>query len=445
MDKILKPADIKAAELEAKAERHFIKRELHDTLICLQQAISIRKESGDWNGAGDCAQSEGYVRFVVADHAGAIRSYEEALEFRKRTNDLRGQGVTCGRLAEVFQHIGEHAKAVELLESALQYFERINAPIDISTIFNNMAVSYREMGVADKARQCYERSLEIRRQVGDFDGIATTLLNVAVLYIGLSHYDCAHLFLEEARDLRREMGDNEGLGRITLHQGRLHEEQGDILSAIECYEDALNLARSGKCIQSRIDEAIALLNLADALSNQGKVDSSLANLDVAAKLFLEAGVIQGIAMTYYGRGRTLAAAGRSTEALACFGVAKSHFKKIDDRPRLISTGIAIGKILSSCRQHREARDEFVSALELQQQLSLPQNEAITQQLIRRECAALGDETGGWSAASVAVDRLGHVITDPGFDGVAIDNIANFKAADCSMPDAEQPAGPYSLH
>ncbi|OXJ06781.1 tetratricopeptide repeat protein [Burkholderia sp. AU6039] len=442
---MIKPKDVRAAELEAEAEHYFTKCEFHDALRCLQQAIVIRKENGDWSGAGNCAQNVGFLRFVIADHAGAIRSYEEALEFRKRTKDLRGQGVTSGRMAEVFQQIGEHAKAVEWLESALQYFVRTNASREISTILNNMAVSYREMGAADKALQCYERSLEIRRQIGDFDGLAATLLNLSILYIDQSHYDRAQSLLEEARDLRKEIGDNRGLGRIALHQGMLHEEQGDNSSAIKCYEDALILAKAEESIQSGIDEATVLLNLADVLSNQGKVDSSLVKLDAAEKLFFEAGLIPGIAMTYYGRGRTLAAAGRSTEALACFKVAKSHFEKINDRPRLISVGIAIGNILSSCRQHREARDEFVSALELQQQLSRPQDEVITQQLIRRECAALGDETDAWSTVTVAMDRPGQAIADSEFDGVAIDHIANTRAGDCSMPDAEPPAGPYSLH
>jgi len=445
MDKILNPADIKAAELEENAEHHFIKREFRDALSYLQQAIAIRKENGDWSGAGNCAQNLGFVRFVVADHAGAIRSYEEALEFRKRTNDLRGQGMTYGRSAEVFQHIGEHAKAVELLECALQNFARTNAPREISTILNNMAVSYRELGAADKALQCYERSLEIRRQVGDFDGLAATLLNFAILYIDRSQYDCAHLLLEEARDLSREMGDNQGLCRIALHLGRLHTEQGDTQSAIECYEDALNLARAGAYIQSRTDEAIVLLNLADALSDQGKVDSSLENIDIAAEIFVEAGVTQGIALTHYGRGRTLAAAGRSMEALACFEVARSHFEKINDRPRLNSTGIAIRNILSGGYQHREARDEFVSALELRRPLSLHQDDETAKQLAGLDCAALGNTTRACSKASIDVDRPAPVIIDRGFDRVAINYIANSRAADCSMPDVEQPAVPYSLH
>ncbi|VWC51957.1 Photosystem I assembly protein Ycf3 [Burkholderia lata] len=411
------PSDAKAAELEAQADHHFASRNYHDALACQLQAIDIRKGDENWSGAGNGAQNAGLLCFLMADHAGAIQWYKEALELRRRTNDLRGQAVTLGRMGEVFQQIGQHAKAVELLECSVRLFARVNATRDIGTALNNMAVSYREMGGIDKAMQCHERSREIRRQVGDLEGLAATLHNLSVLYSDQSHDDKARLLLVEARDLREAMGDIRGMGQTILRLGTLHEKRGDNLSAIECYEHALSLARQ-EGVQSKDDEAAALLNLADALSNEGAVERSLAMLDDAERLFVETGMNAGVAMTHYGRGRTLAAAGRGSEALACFEEAKSHFTMLNDEPRLISAFVAIGTILSGRRLPQEARDAFSSALELQTRLSLYRDAVATLQLIARECEALGDATGALNAAQAAAVMFSKTVGNPDLSDLA---------------------------
>ncbi|SAL07174.1 photosystem I assembly protein Ycf3 [Caballeronia calidae] len=359
--------------------------------------------------------------------------------------------MTCGKMAEVFEQAGQHAKAVESLECALRYFVRVNATGEIGTALNNMAVSYRELGAVDEARRCYERSLEIRRHAGDFGGLAATLHNLAVLHADRSDYDRARLLLEEARELRREMGDNQGLGRTVLRMGMLHEAQGDNSSAIECYEHALKLAEAEAGVQSRADEATALLNLADAWSNQGEIELSLALIDKAEKLFDDTEMMAGIAMTHYGRARTLAAAGRPTQALACFEIARSHFAELGDRPRLINTGLAIGNILSRRRQHEAARDAFVSVLQLQRQLSLPRDEVITLQLISRECAAAGDAPAARNAAQASADLHREVVAHSESHRPARRYIVDAAAGDGSAPDADEadearyPTGPCSLH
>lgn len=393
------PPEAGAVELETQADLHFGKREFHDALACQLQAIAIRAHEGDWLGAGNGAQNAGLLHFLLGNHEDAIRSYEDALESRRRASDLRGQGVTLGRMAEVFQQIGQHAEAVDRLARSVHLFARVDATQDIGTALNNMAVSYREMGEWDKAMQCYERSLEIRRQTGDFAGLAATLHNLSVLYSDQSHDDRAQNLLEEARDLREMMNDMQGVGQTVLRLGMLHEKRGDFPTATACYERALLLARQAD-VQSRDDEATALLNLADVLSNQGRFDRALAMLDDAETLFVQTGMKTGVAMAHYGRGRTLAAAGRVSEALGRFEVAKSHLAQLHDRPRLISTFIAIGTLLSGSRRHREARAAFASALELQRQLSLRSDEALTLQLIGRECAALGEPAGAADAQAL---------------------------------------------
>lgn len=384
---------IQAAELEARADWHFTKREFRDALACQLQAVAIRQRANDVTGAGNGAQNAGLLYFLLGHHEDAIRAYGDALESRTSTDDFRGQAVTLARMAEVYQHIGRHGQAVQLLEQSLDLLSRAGTSEDIGTALNNIAVSYRELGEWDKAMRCYERSLENRRQTGDIEGLAATLHNLGVLYSDQSHDDHARKLLEEARGLRETMDDMQGVGQTTLRLGMLHEKHGDFPAAIAAYERALTLARRAD-IQSKDDEAAALLNLADVHSNQGNIERALALLGDAERLFNETGMTTGVAMAQYGRGSTLAAAGRMSEALAWFEAAQSHFLRLNDRPRLISTFIAMGTLLSRTERHWQARDAFSSALELQRELALRADEAITLQLIDRESAALGDAGTG---------------------------------------------------
>lgn len=385
--------DIEAVQLEAQADWHFMKREFRDALACQLQAIALRKRQEDWTGAGNGAQNAGLLHFLLGNHDDAIHAYSEALEFRTSADDFRGQAVTLGRMAEVFQHIGRHARAVQLLEQSMHLFSRAGTSLDVGTALNNIAVSYREMGQWDKAMRCHEQALENRRQAGDIVGLAATLHNLGVLYSDQSQDHRARELFEEAHGLRETMNDMQGIGQTTLRLGMLHEKHGDFAAAIAAYERALALARHPQ-VQSKDDEATALLNLADVYSNQGDHERALALLDETEKLFIETGMTTGVAMVQYGRGRSLAAASRTSEALAWFEAARSHFSQLQDRPRLISTLIAMGTLFSRTGRHRQARDAFASALELQRQLSLRADEAATLQLIARESAALGDTTTG---------------------------------------------------
>jgi tetratricopeptide (TPR) repeat protein len=150
MDILVRLGDVKAAELEAQADCHFVKREFQDAQGCLLQAAAIRNNDGDLVSAGNCAQKIGLVRYFLGDQTGAILSYEEAFEFRRRVDDLLGQGVTLGRMAEVFQRGGQHAKALELLEDSIRFFTQVNATKDIGTVLHNMALV--QIGVADRLK-----------------------------------------------------------------------------------------------------------------------------------------------------------------------------------------------------------------------------------------------------------------------------------------------------
>jgi tetratricopeptide (TPR) repeat protein len=359
--------ETEVAALDTQADCHFVARDYRAALDCQLRAIAIRKANRDWIGAGNGTHTAGYLRFLLADHAGALKDYREALEIRRRVNDFRGQAITLGRMGEVFQQIGEHAKAVELLDGAVRLFAKINAIADIGTALNNMAVSYRETGEFDMATKCYDRSLEIRRQIGDFKGLAATLHNLSVLYSDQGRDIEARLRLEEALEVREAMKDARGTGQTLLQLGALHEKWGDLSIARTHYERALRFARQ-EDVQSKEDEGTALLNLADVLSDQGETEQALGLLDEAEKLFTERGMYVGVAMTNYGRGRTFAGVRCSQEALACFEQAKLYFARLNDRPRLVSTYVAIGAVLSACGRHDEAREAFRQSFELKRQL-----------------------------------------------------------------------------
>lgn len=377
----------RAALLEAAADGHFKGGEFCEALFCLVQSVALRTGMGDWAGAGNSAHTVGFLRFSLADHVGAVQSYEEALQLRERADDVRGQGLTLARMAEVFQQIGNHGKAVELLQRSLACFARTSALKEMGIGLNNMAVSLREMGDVNRAMQCYERSLELRRQIDDFDGLAATLHNVSVLYFDQAQYDRAFSLLEEARQIRETMGDCRGLGQTVLRLGMIYEARGDLAGATQCYEDALHLAR-GDDTQSRDDEAAALLNLADVMAAQGHTDCALAALSEAESLFSKSGMNAGMAMVYCGRGYTFVSAGRLSEALTCFEEASVRLTALGDRPRLVTTLTTMATILSQCGRHQEARDAFAFALELQTQL--PQRHQLPAIL-----PATGREAAAW--------------------------------------------------
>jgi CHAT domain-containing protein len=106
--------------------------------------------------------------------------------------------------------------------------------------FNGIGSAYAHLGDREKAREHFERAVAIHRRSGDPRLLADTLRNLGSLLRETRDFTRAAASLDEALAIRRTIHDRYGEAAELAELARLERDRGDLLTARERAEEALN-------------------------------------------------------------------------------------------------------------------------------------------------------------------------------------------------------------
>jgi predicted ATPase/DNA-binding transcriptional ArsR family regulator len=128
---------------------------------------------------------------------------------------------------------------------------------------------------------------------GDKERLAEALTELSSTLVELQRSDEAKPLLGQALVLSREMGDLRAEAEISGIQARGFRQEGDHVTAVASYENAIELCRR---IGYRHGEGVNLVNISNLHHLAGRVADALAGYDEAARIFAELGNLRGEAM-----------------------------------------------------------------------------------------------------------------------------------------------------
>lgn len=199
---------------------------------------------------GDRA-NEGRLRGILGIALGWWDDYQPALE-------------QCRQHLAIAQDMGDRSSEAESLQNLAQ-LEAFSQREESSIDFN-------------------EQALDILRELGDRAGEAHVQGELARSLLDLGRHEEGIAQLKEVLAIAKELGDT-NLIRVTLgNLGFAHQDDGELESAIECYEQLVEIERREK---SRAGEAAALWNLAQARLMTDDEDQAIVDAEEAVRIYEE--------------------------------------------------------------------------------------------------------------------------------------------------------------
>jgi predicted ATPase/DNA-binding CsgD family transcriptional regulator len=184
-------------------------------------------------GAGKLAEFQG-------DSAPAEALLHEALRLARELADPLGEADALLYLGRSARDRGDFARAERLAQSSLALFRRHNSEHDELWALLSLGDVALDQGYAAAAEQHFQAALDLARAHGDRDGMASALYNLGAIALLREEPAQAAPLLAESMTIFRELKNPWCVAEVSIQQGGLALQQGDIDAAARHYCAALD-------------------------------------------------------------------------------------------------------------------------------------------------------------------------------------------------------------
>jgi DNA-binding SARP family transcriptional activator/tetratricopeptide (TPR) repeat protein len=326
-----------ATALTDLACAHWRTGDLDAALMCAQTALQYWREVGDRAGESDARFELGRIHWHARRPDRAAADLREACVLRARADDSRGHAVATYHLAIVVFELGRHTEGVALTMNALKTARGIRDQTTALDCLSNLGVMYEKLERYREARRCYRQAIELAHEHGSPHRLAVLANNIGEIYARIGDRTAALDSFRAALETYERIGDQRG-------------EIDTLTNAADVYREL-----------TRPAEALRQLNRAAALAERigdpllrARVEHTFGAFFTERRAYVEA------LRAYRG------ALAQALRAAAPLDQARAHER--------------IGDTLATMSRLTEARVQWDSALELFEQLEVPEADRLRQRL-----------------------------------------------------------------
>ena len=243
-----------------------------------------------FNAAGNLARDQG-------DHARAAFLHDASLSLRRELGDANGAGQSLLNLGNVMLDQGHYERASDYYEEALALFRDVGNDWDVANALNNMGIALGYRGDYEQATAFLEEALVLRERSGEAAYRARSLDALAVVLHRQGNVERAESLHREALALRRELADLRGEAISLRNLGRVARHRGDYSEAKLLIEESLRIRRE---IEDSLGIALSLSALADVARLQGDRDRAVALYCEGLALHRQMGNNEGLVEIFLG-------------------------------------------------------------------------------------------------------------------------------------------------
>lgn len=240
-----------------------------DRLIWGQEAVSAAEKDGrveraTWHKIWDLGWT--YMQRGELDKAKAIT--DQALSALEPAHHPEAHCIAHRNLGVMALVDGDYDKALEHLEASLSLQDAQPTTEYSAMAKAALALVKLKLGDIDQAQRLFEEALQVNLSLDNPTFISMSLTGLATTSLARRDTKGAIKWLEQSLAIAKDIPDPSRARAYALRvRGSLHEDQGDLQMALECYEEALDIySRLGQAL--RISETEQLI---DALRR--KLDS----------------------------------------------------------------------------------------------------------------------------------------------------------------------------
>jgi tetratricopeptide (TPR) repeat protein len=235
----------------------------------------------------------------------------------------------------------------EALTEAKQLYEQIGQRDIVAKLLNTLAILYMEQGNYANVIEYFQQSLTIWTETNNLEGIAVGNNNLGNVFYYLADYGQALEHYQKAFEIRESIGKHIENRNTLNNLGVVYMAMRDYESAVQMFEKCL----ASKSVSEDLEnESMAILNLAEALRNLGKINESETAFERAYLLYERLGQKVGLARALRGQGLILEMQNRLHEAITRFQQSLETFEQTEAKREIALTCCRLGKSYSKLQQ-----------------------------------------------------------------------------------------------
>lgn len=347
--------------LEARIPEIAEQLRLRTQRILTQVVRSLRAlEAGDVAGASRALVSAGELEEGAWRLDEAERYYRKALELGRKPRDRSGEGLALRRLGRLARTRGELPEALRLYRSGYNVSEAARNVAGMVVGCLGMGNVYVDQGEWEKAKDWHLRGVDhlVDRGTPEFIHLCNAL---SVVERRLGRFDESEAWLARGEAEVARMGSLEGSEYLEHGRARLHVARGELGEAERRLRGMLERDTDP------IARISALINLAEPLQLQGRLDDAAGALREAESLAVRFRAVRHLPHVYEALGKLSGAWGDS-EGFVFFeralAMIREHRLPITQHAALQHAyGMfegGLGSLDSALARLRIARDQFRS-------------------------------------------------------------------------------------
>lgn len=333
-----------AGALTDLAESHWRVGSHESALMCAQTAHGLYRDLADRAGQADALLQTGRIQLSARRPVQAEESFRDCAALRKGLNDRRGLARALEGLGIAASDFGSPLRSIGYFEDALRIARDLRDRGIERGCLNNLGEVCQQLGRLTEAMDYYRLSLEIVQELGNRQQAAVLANNIGVLHSRAGDHHAALDSLRSALTTFQELGD----------------VRSEIETLVGIAQPYLRLQRTSQ----------ALIQLQRALTLVDQVGDPL----------LSARVQHALGAVYRQQVRY-------PDALKAYRSALLHARRAAAPADQARAYRRIGDILAVTRGAGAARQQWRKALELFEELRLPEAQEV------RELLGAGSEEG----------------------------------------------------
>lgn len=238
---------------------------LKDARDFAEQAREAFRQAKSQGGEASALSLLGNIDLESGSCDGAIEHYFKSLSIFEKLSDAEGAAIALNNIGLTHFRLENDEKAKEYLSKALALRRANHLRQGEAYTLNNLASIYEREGNFAGALDALNQSLALMRSLNDKRGEAAALCNCARIHRKLNRCDVAIKLQQESltieRELKNRAGESESLYELGLIFSDLNYEGNDVEKAIDCFNDALELAQEVNARELQRDIHLALSEL----------------------------------------------------------------------------------------------------------------------------------------------------------------------------------------
>jgi class 3 adenylate cyclase/tetratricopeptide (TPR) repeat protein len=297
---------------------------------------------------------------ALGDVSELFASYDRAAAgYARASTLLAGDAAATARLTlkrgVLHERSGEYEAAIESYEEALADLDGLAADEAVA-VRTEIELAYAgvrfRQGRHEESIAWSERAAAHAEEAGELGALAHAYyLLDAAHFSGLGNAH-SRSYLDRALRIYEELDDLSGQGIVLNNLGIHGYFEGRWSDALELYERSRDAKqRTGDVIRAALQD----VNIAEILSDQGRLEEAEQTLETALRVFRAAGYSFGVAVATGNLGRAAARAGRFDDAHRLLAEAAQAFEEIGSQSFLLETHARRAEAFVLAGEHRQAR------------------------------------------------------------------------------------------